>query len=149
MTEQTMTFLSHMNANVREIIEKTFEKRTFEPGQVIVNEGDRGDSMHVILKGHVEIIRATRKEDKPEVITTLTEGQALGEVSLVDGSPRNATARATKPTETLVVTRSEMDRLKAKEPAAALALYEAVILQLAARFRSVSNKKDAFAFWFS
>jgi len=153
MTENSATnenkFFASMNSNVREIIEKEFEKKSYKAGEKIVEEGSRGDSMFVILSGRCEVVRATRKEEKEDIIATLEEGQLIGEASLIDNSPRNATVRAANSVEVLRLRREELDRLKRSNPEAVLVLYETIIIQLASRFRSVTNKKDALSFWFS
>jgi len=153
MTENSATnenkFFASMNSNVREIIEKEFEKKSYKAGEKIVEEGSRGDSMFVILSGRCEVVRATRKEEKEDIIATLEEGQLIGEASLIDNSPRNATVRAANSVEVLRLRRDDLDRLKRSNPEAVLVLYETIIIQLASRFRSVTNKKDALSFWFS
>ena len=153
MTENSATnenkFFASMNSNVREIIEKEFEKKSYKAGEKIVEEGSRGDSMFVILSGRCEVVRATRKEEKEDIIDTLEEGQLIGEASLIDNSPRNATVRAANSVEVLRLRREDLDRLKRSNPEAVLVLYETIIIQLASRFRSVTNKKDALSFWFS
>ena len=153
MTENSATnenkFFASMNSNVREIIEKEFEKKSYKAGEKIVEEGSRGDSMFVILSGRCEVVRATRKEEKEDIIATLEEGQLIGEASLIDNSPRNATVRAANSVEVLRLRREGLDRLKRSNPEAVLVLYETIIIQLASRFRSVTNKKDALSFWFS
>ena len=61
---------------------------SYEPGQIIFREGEPGDSMYVILEGEIEI----RVHDK--AIDTSGPGQIIGEMALVDKSPRSATAVA-------------------------------------------------------
>ena len=61
---------------------------SYEPGQVIFREGEPGDSMYVILEGEIEI----RVRDK--AIDTSGPGHIIGEMALVDKSPRSATAVA-------------------------------------------------------
>ncbi len=65
-----------------------FPLATYGPGEVIFAEGDKGDHMYVVRSGNVEI------ERNGEVIETLSGGGIFGEMALIDGSPRSATARA-------------------------------------------------------
>jgi CRP-like cAMP-binding protein len=60
----------------------------YGPGEVIFAEGDAGDKMYVIRSGEVEILLDGR------VLETLSSGGIFGEMALIDGSPRVATARA-------------------------------------------------------
>jgi len=61
---------------------------SFKPGQVIFEQGDQGDAMFVINSGEIDI------EIDGKVIETLTAGAIFGEMALIDGSARSATARA-------------------------------------------------------
>lgn len=60
----------------------------FASGEVIFAEGGEGDFMYVVRSGEVEI------ERNGKVIETLSAGGIFGEMALIDGSPRSATARA-------------------------------------------------------
>lgn len=65
-----------------------FPPATFKPGETIFSEGDKGDQMYVIRKGEVEI------ERDGKIVETLSAGGIFGEMALIDGSPRAASARA-------------------------------------------------------
>lgn len=58
------------------------------PGEVVFAEGDKGEHMYVVRSGEIEI------ERNGQVIETLSGGGIFGEMALIDGSPRSATARA-------------------------------------------------------
>ncbi|MGH6734864.1 MAG: cyclic nucleotide-binding domain-containing protein [Methyloceanibacter sp.] len=70
-----------------------FPAVSFEPGARIFAEGDKGDHMYVVRSGEVEITRDGK------VVETLSPGGIFGEMALIDGSPRSATARAKTPCE--------------------------------------------------
>lgn len=65
-----------------------FPLAQFAPGEVIFAEGDKGEYMYVVRSGEVEI------ERDGKVIESLSGGGIFGEMALIDGSPRSATARA-------------------------------------------------------
>lgn len=65
-----------------------FPLANFASGEVIFAEGGEGDFMYVVRSGEVEI------ERNGKVIETLSAGGIFGEMALIDGSPRSATARA-------------------------------------------------------
>ncbi|MGC1712645.1 MAG: cyclic nucleotide-binding domain-containing protein [Methyloceanibacter sp.] len=65
-----------------------FPPEQFKAGEVVFAEGDEGDKMYVIRSGEVEILR------DGHVVETLAPGGIFGEMALIDGSPRAATARA-------------------------------------------------------
>jgi CRP-like cAMP-binding protein len=65
-----------------------FPPANYEPGEKIFSEGDKGDQMYVIRTGEVEI------ERDGKIVETLSPGEVFGEMALIDGSQRAATARA-------------------------------------------------------
>jgi len=79
-----------------------FVSQTFEPGQVIFQQGDVGDCAYFIRKGDVEVIQ--RQADGAEtVVAKLSRGQYFGEMALIQDAPRNATIRAATRTEAAVL----------------------------------------------
>ncbi|MEO5374552.1 MAG: ATP-binding protein [Alphaproteobacteria bacterium] len=73
----------------------------FAPGTVIFREGDQSDVAYLIVDGRVEITKEVGGDTI--VITTLTKGEFLGEMSLIDGGGRSATARVLAPSTLQVV----------------------------------------------
>lgn len=96
----------------------------FPPGAVIFEQGEPGNSMHVLVRGRVQLTASSRRDDTP--LATLGPGEPLGEFAIIDGLPRSATAVAAAPTTTLMVTRETfVDWLK-ERPQASLAIMESL-----------------------
>jgi CRP-like cAMP-binding protein len=71
---------------------------------VIFHEGDPADALHVVASGSVKIVLSSM-EGEEAIIATLHPGDFFGELSLLDGAPRSATAAAVEATETLSLPR--------------------------------------------
>ena len=67
------------------------------PGKTIFSEGEPGDRMYYLRRGHVQI------ESGGHVLDRLEPGSIFGEMSLIDGSPRSATASAIEECEISVI----------------------------------------------
>jgi len=91
-------------------IAATMARRRFRKGEVIFHEGDPGDSLHVVVEGRVKITRESTEGDEA-IVVVLTPGDAFGELVLLDGAPRSATATAMEPTETMTMPRSAFAEL--------------------------------------
>jgi len=68
---------------------------TFEAGRELFKKGDPGHDLYVVKSGEIQIV------DGNHVLETVSTGGIIGEMALVDGGPRSATARAV--TESVVI----------------------------------------------
>ena len=83
--------------------------RRFAPGEHVFTCGQPGAAMFVIKKGTVEIV-APGRDGAETVLAQLTDATFLGELALLDDSPRSASARALEPTEVFALFRSDLNR---------------------------------------
>jgi CRP/FNR family cyclic AMP-dependent transcriptional regulator len=97
---------------------------TLPKGALVFNFGDPGDSMFVVRQGVVEISFANDTGDKI-VVETARAGDFFGEVSLLDGGARTASALVLEDLDALVVDRGDLDELIRVKPQAAMDLLTA------------------------
>jgi len=71
------------------------QARTFQAGEIITTQGDRGGELFLVFQGLVEVTTSLPSSgEAPRTVVTLGPGQIVGEMSLVDRGPRSATVRA-------------------------------------------------------
>jgi CRP/FNR family transcriptional regulator/CRP/FNR family cyclic AMP-dependent transcriptional regulator len=99
--------------------------RRYAAGVTIFREGDRGDSLHVVMEGVVRVSVVSPRGEEATV-ALLGAGEFVGDLALLDGLPRSANAIATEATKTLMVTREDFRRWLQERPKASLALLEAL-----------------------
>jgi len=95
------------------------ESRRFSKGETIFHRGDVGDCLYIIRQGVVEVFVETTEGEKI-VFAENTAGDVFGEISLLDGGPRTATAVAIEDTEALTCDRENLLEFVTKHPSAAL-----------------------------
>lgn len=100
-------------------------RRRFDRGEVVFHEGDPGDALHLIQKGHVSIKRTTPLGDVA-LLLVLGPGDIFGELAVVAPAPRNATVMAVDGAETLVLHSSVFDELRVTHPAVDRVLVQAL-----------------------
>ena len=111
--------------------------RAFPRHSVLINEGDQGDSLYIILSGKVKVF-ASNAAGKEVVIDFHGPGDYVGEMSLA-GAPRSASVITVEPTTCAVVTRAHFREFILAHPDFALHL----ILKLIGRARrSTENVKS-------
>jgi uncharacterized membrane protein len=93
-------------------------------GQMLFSYGDPGEALYVVRSGVVELFT---KNDTGEriVLETTQAGGFFGEISLLDGGPRTASAQVIEDLEALVVHRADLEEFLRLRPAAAMDLLTA------------------------
>jgi small-conductance mechanosensitive channel len=99
----------------------------FGSGEVIVREGDNGNSLYIIRSGTVEILAA--KDGKQVHMRDLTRPAFFGEMALMTGEPRTATIRARTDAELLELSRDGFTELFKAHPATASQIGEVIALR--------------------
>lgn len=89
--------------------------RRYQRGEVIFHEDDPGDRMHIIVEGSVKI-SVTSEDGREKNIALFKPGECFGEMALLDGSNRSATATAMEALETLVLMRDDFQEFLAVNP---------------------------------
>jgi serine/threonine-protein kinase len=110
-----------------------FATRRFEPGAVIVAEGDEADAAYVIVEGVCEVHRGSGAAR--QVLRTLRPGDVFGETALLSAEPRSASVTAREPVTVKVVTRDAFDRELGHS-----AWLGALVRQLAQRFLELERE---------
>ncbi|HZW26599.1 MAG TPA: cyclic nucleotide-binding domain-containing protein [Gallionella sp.] len=108
------------------------------PKTVLFREGDRGDFMCIVLEGKLEI----HKEDNQRVdktVSTVLPGRSLGEMTIVDGEPRSATAVAVQTSTLAVLTQQNFKRIMEEKPALSAKLLLEIARLLSQRLRLTSG----------
>ena len=91
------------------------EVREYRSGEVILRQNDYSDSFLIVAGGEVDITGRAEGVDKERKIATLTAGQFFGEMSLISGRRRNATAKARGAVRLIEVPRKAMLKLMATD----------------------------------
>jgi F420-non-reducing hydrogenase small subunit len=89
-------------------------------GEVIIRQGDRGDTMYIIQSGAVEV--SQRQGDREVILALLDRGDFFGEMALIDDEPRSATVTALHRTRLLALTRFSLLARLREDPGVALHL---------------------------
>jgi len=99
-----------------------------EKGEMLFEEGDQGDVMYLIDSGEIEILKIS--SERQVLLNVLNPGDVVGEMALLDESPRMAGARAGSPTTLLAIKKATFDDLLDQSPSAARSMFNTVIERL-------------------
>jgi uncharacterized membrane protein len=101
------------------------EAKRFAKGEIIFRHGDVGDCLYIVRNGLVQVYVETTEGEKI-VFAENAAGDVFGEISLLDGGPRTATAIALDDTDTLTCDRDNLLEFVTKHPHAAIDLLTAM-----------------------
>jgi CRP/FNR family transcriptional regulator, cyclic AMP receptor protein len=110
-----------------------------EPGMEIINEGDGGDFMLMLVEGKVEVHKRDRW-NTPQLLATVEAGRTLGEMSMIDGEARFATCIAVEATLIAVLDRESLARIIVEQPLLGAKILMELVLMLSQRLRATSQR---------
>lgn len=109
-------------------------------GDVIIEEGERGSEMFIMLAGRVAIRRRTRAGDDYTVVNLRAEDNVFfGEMALIDDDTRSATIVAIEASEFLIVTKEDFRELGHSHPETVLPITLEIGKILASRLRKTTG----------
>lgn len=112
----------------------------FAKGAVIIQEGDIGDTLYIILEGRLRSYGSHMANDREITYGTYGPGEYVGEMGL-DGEPRSASVMALEPTICVMITRRTLELHLHEQPSFAFELLAKVIRR--ARMATISAKSMA------
>lgn len=132
---------AHVDEEGLKSLVRLMRRRRFRRNEVIFHQGDAGDLLQIVASGAVKIVLPS-PEGEEAIIATLRPGDFFGELALLDGAPRSATATAIEATETLNLPRSTFMELHAADQQ----LQHALLTALAAELRRLTGQVEELHF---
>ena len=75
----------------------------YGPGEIVFRQGDEGDRLYIVKSGALEVLASPTDAADPIPVAYLGPGEVLGELALLTGSPRSASARVPERAELFTV----------------------------------------------
>jgi len=143
---RTINIFEGLNDDELEKIFKLAKIKLYPAKTLILEEGKRGGSLHVIIQGKVRVAkRVEAKKDK--VITALTPQAIFGEMSLFDNLPYSASVTAIEETRCMVIPKADLDTLLLQDLQLANKLLTQIITILSQRLRNTNEELVALTSW--
>ena len=132
---------AHVDDDGLQSLARQMRRRRFRRNEVIFHQGDPGNLLQIVASGAVKIVLAS-PEGEEAIIATLRPGDFFGELALLDGAPRSATATALEATETLDLPRATFLDMLADDRT----LQHALLTALAAELRKLTGHVEELHF---
>ena len=138
---QRVPFLAALSGEDLRWLAKRVQRRKYRRGDIIFVKDDPGESMFIVEDGAVRIyVPGTQGADL--TLATMQPGEFFGDLSLLDGRPRSASAEAARNATLLTLERGDLRELVESRPKAALA----ILMEIAGRLRETDQMASDLAF---
>jgi CRP-like cAMP-binding protein len=109
--------LRHLPADEVEQILPCLRSRHLGPGEILFRAGAPGDALFIVARGNVEVLVDAESggSGTEHKLAELGPGQAFGEMALLSGGPRTATARSLGEVDLLEIGRADFEQLMASD----------------------------------
>ena len=136
-----MTLFAGITDAELEALARDFTPHRFQHGEVIFHQGDPGQMLYLIQSGHVRIF-VMGEEGQETSVTLCGPGDIFGELAVIDGLPRSASAAALEDTVVLTLSRDRLREHMRRAPQLALNFMRA----LSVRLRSSTQQVETLTF---
>lgn len=126
---RSIPFLRQLAPKDLKEVYKISRTREYGPGEAIFSKSSPADRMFIVLSGRVKIF-APSLSKKRKTFAYLQPGDFFGEMALLEGKPRSASAEAVEFSKLLVITAADFKRLLLRDPQLALYLLRTVSQRL-------------------
>jgi CRP-like cAMP-binding protein len=130
--EKAPLFAGLDRAHLEDIV-RVGRRVSYQPGQAIVERGDPGDAMYVVVSGAAEVDVGGRYH-------RLERGDFFGEMAVLAGRPREASVKAVEPLEALRIPADDLQAFLSTNPQVALGMLKSLV----ERLREVQDRLDTW-----
>lgn len=138
---QNVPLFADLDATELEQLAQLCRNRAVSKGNVIFYEDDPGTSCYIILSGKVKIV-VNADDGREHILGLLTDNDFFGEMSLIDGQPRSASAIAVEDVQMITIQRDEFMKALRSNPDLTLKL----LVTLSHRLRVADRNMESLAF---
>lgn len=137
---QRVPLFSQLTPVQSELIAGSVVKRRFRRGEIIIEQGKKTNALFIILTGRARVMTSDLR-GREVILASLSSGDHIGEMSLIDNDPHSATVRAETQVDALVLGRAEFARCLPENTSMAYA----VMRGLVQRLRNADRKIESLA----
>ncbi len=128
----------HLSKRDCSLLLNIIHNRNYVAGEYIFYEGDPGLGMYIIREGEVKIVKTTSNGDLKD-LALFKKGDFFGELALIDGEKRSASAIAKTNTKLLVIFKPDLDEFVTKFPKKGLKILKGISQIIALRLRKLND----------
>ncbi|PLY03161.1 MAG: hypothetical protein C0623_02140 [Desulfuromonas sp.] len=129
-----------------DVVASLFYEKKLAAGKTVFVEQMPGESLYLIKSGRVKISKLIAEGDE-KILVTLNPEDVFGEIAILDGAPRSATARVEDDAVLLSIKKSDFEKLCAAKPKIALTIMRNIITVFSSRIRENNDEYKEMLMW--
>ena len=129
---------SLLTAAQAEVISGAVIKRRFKRGEPLVEQGQKSNALFILLTGRARVMTSDSR-GREVILATLSQGDYLGEMSIIDNEPHSATVRAEVQTDVLMLGRTEFARCLTENAPMSLVVMRGLVKRLRHADRKIES----------
>ncbi len=129
-----------------DVLTEIFQEKKMGAGTTVFIENMPGESLYLVRRGAVQISKMIAEGDE-QTLVVLGAEDSFGEMAVLDGAPRSATARVLEEATLLSVKKSDFEDLCDKNPSLALKLMRNIIRIFSQRIRENNEEYREMLIW--
>ena len=135
----TLSLFDTFNVEELKLLARHMSYIELQRGEFLFVEGDKGDFMGFVVRGILEVLKKSAIGENI-ILARLAKGSLIGEMALIDKSPRSASVVCRQPTTMLTLTSKGFDRLTEKSPSTGVKFIRKISRLLSLNMRRTSSK---------
>lgn len=135
----SLSLFDSFNVDELNLLAKHMSYIHLQRGEFLFVEGDKGDFMCFVVLGVLEVLKKSANGENV-TIARLAKGSSIGEMALIDKSPRSATVVSRQPSTLITLTSKGFDRLTEESPLTGLKIIQKIARLLSLNMRRTSSK---------
>lgn len=120
------------------IVANQIEFIEIDNGEYLFKEGDLGDYVCFVVDGKLEVVKESDNSESSVVISAVGKNRSIGEMSVIDNTPRSASVRAISKTSLIMLSKTSFDSILKTHPRIGIE-----ILKKIARLMSLNLRKTS------
>lgn len=141
-------FFHGLSPNQLMAIAHTSRCISYDPWELIFQQGDEGTDLHIVIEGTVRMVQRADEDGNARLIATRERGDAFGEIGFLAHSPRSLTAQnGPEHGLHLVLSRRDFDGLVAGQPSVGVGVFTELFQTLMRRMEYVPPFFRNYVFW--
>ncbi len=135
----TIPLFDKLKADELKIIVKRMNFVELDKGEILFKEGDKGDYMCFIIDGTLDVVKESAAGEGI-VITALSKGRSIGEMSVIDDFSRSATVKVRTEAKLVILTQGNFELILEEHPKIGIKILKRISRLLSLNMRKTSSR---------